>query len=41
MEALTNNEMEKILGGRWYYLSDGRCYYVPDDDEEEDDTIFI
>lgn len=41
MEILTKQELEKIMGGRWIYFSDGTKVYIPDDeDDDEDDFIF-
>lgn len=43
MEALTKDEMNKILGGGWVILANGQAIYIPDEDEnsDEDDIIFI
>lgn len=43
MEALTKDEMNKILGGGWVILANGKVIYIPDEDEneEDDDNIFV
>lgn len=41
MEILTEQEMERIIGGRWIYFSDGTKIFIPDDEEEEEDGFIF
>lgn len=38
VELLKENELGKIVGGRWYIIN-GVWYYVPDDEEEDDNDF--